>query len=169
MSKGVVAFAFGVPSTILSNQNIAWIAWRKARELGALVFTQRDVDVNANFQICSVDVDHVREESDNPPPTLRIAREAVRWAKQRGVTELYVVAAEPHLRRCVRDLMEADRELNGVYTLPIIFCGEISRVSDNDWFCSESTQERTRSRKAWNRRERILRMMPFWLYKRVAS
>jgi hypothetical protein len=46
---------------------------------------------------------------------------------------------------------------------------EIEQYSEEEWFCPDSTQERTRSREAWDKRERILKFMPFFLYKCIAK
>lgn len=72
METGIVAFAFGAPGRILSNRLIAGIASRKARELGATVYTQFDVLVEPEIK-----VEYISENPGNPPPTLRIARGAV--------------------------------------------------------------------------------------------
>lgn len=159
---GIVAFAFGVPETIRSNQRIARITLQKARELNAPVYTQIDVRVWPG-----VEVKYTNEEPGNPPPTLRIARSAVQWAKQQRLIELWVVAAKPHLWRCVRDLTQSVREAG--MQIAIRVCKEIEQFPEDEWFCSDSTQPRTRSRKDWQGRERILKLMPFFIYKRVAS
>lgn len=161
-TAGIVAFAFGVPETIRSNQHIARIASQKARELNAPVYTQLDVRVEPG-----VEVKYTNEESGNPPPTLRIARGVVQWAKRQRFIELWVVAAKPHLWRCVRDLTQSVREA-GVQ-IAIRVCKEIEQFSEDEWFCPDSTQSRARSRKDWQGRERILKIMPFFIYKRVAG
>lgn len=159
---GVVAFAFGVPETILSNRRIAEIVSKKARELNAPVYTQLDVRVEPGVEVTYTD-----ESPGNPPPTLRIARGAVRWAKQQGFTELWVIAAKPHLWRTLRDTERAVREAGA--QIGISVCGEIEHYPEDSWFCPNSTQERTRSRKAWGRREKVLKLMPFFIYKHIAK
>jgi len=158
---GIVAFAFGVPDSILSNKRIAQIALQKALELEAPVYTQFDVYIESD-----IDIEFTEEELGNPLPTLRMARGTVQWAKQQGFRKLWVVAAKPHLRRCLRDLRYAVREAGA--QIDVLICKEIEQYPEDEWFCLDSTQERTRSRKAWNKRERILRFMPMFLYKRVA-
>lgn len=159
---GIVAFAFGVPETILSNQHIAQISSRKARELEAPVYTQLDVRVEQG-----IEVEYTDEQLGNPPATLRIARGAIQWAKRRGFRDLWIVAAKPHLSRCLRDLTYAVREA-GVQ-IKIHACKEIEQCPPDEWFCPNSTQVRTQSRKNWQNRERILKFMPMFFYKRVAS
>ncbi len=160
---GIVAFAFGAPDTIRSNQWIAQIASQKARELNAPVYTQNDVQVESGIEVKYTD-----EEPGNPPPTLRIARGAIQWAKQQGFRELWIAAAKPHLWRCKRDLVQAAREARVQITVRIC-CKEIELFFENEWFCPDSTQPRTRSRKNWQDRERVLKLMPFFLYKLIAS
>jgi len=161
-TAGIVAFAFGVPETILANRRIAEIASKKAQELNAPMYTQLDVRVEPGIQ-----VEYTEEEPGNPPPTLRIARGAVQWAKSRRLTELWVVAAKPHLWRALRDVQQAVRE-DGM-RIEVRVCKEVEQYSEESWFCPDSTQERVQSREAWDKRERVLKLMPFFVYKRVAS
>ena len=161
--KGIVAFAFGAPCTIESNKLIARIASQKAHESGASVYTQCDVFIEHG-----IEVEYTHEEPDSPPPpTLRIARGAIQWAKQQGFRKLWIVAAKPHLKRCIRDLGKAIRETEA--NIGIRACEEIEYYPQDGWFCLNSTQECTRYKEAWNRRERILQLMPFFLYKRIAG
>lgn len=162
MKTGIIAQAFGAPHTIHSNKIIAQIASQKAQEFSAPVYTQLDVLVEPG-----IDVEYTYEQPGNPPPTLRIARGAVQWAKRKGFGELWIVAAKPHLWRWVRDLTYAVWEARE--QIEICVCKEIEQYSEDEWFCVDSTQARTQSRKNWQRRERILKFMPFFLYKRVAS
>lgn len=159
---GIVAFAFGVPYAIGSNQRIAQIASQKARELEAPVYTQADIRVDSGIV-----VEYTIEEQGNPPPTLRMARGAVQWAKRQGLIELWIVAAKPHLWRVFRDLEEAVRELGD--KMRVRACKEIERFPYDSWFCPDSAQARTRSRAVWGVREKILKLMPFWLYKHIAK
>jgi len=163
---GVVAFAFGVPETIRSNQRIAQIASQKAREFKAPVYTQIDVRIDVRVDT-DIKVEYAEEKTGNPPPTLRIARGATQWAKWRRITYLWVVAAKPHLWRCMRDLKKAVIE-EGL-DIFVVACKEIDQYPEDEWFCQNSTQARVRSRKDWERREKILKVMPFFLYKLVAS
>ena len=131
-TKGIVAFAYGVPDTIRSNRLIAQIALQKARELNAPVYTQNDVN------IVSILVFRTPEEPGNPPPTLRIARGAVQWAKHpdNRLVELWVVAAKPHLWRCMRDMKAAVQEVGG--GIVVRACEDIGQVPEDEWFCSDS-------------------------------
>ncbi|MEK7603996.1 MAG: hypothetical protein AAB461_02655 [Patescibacteria group bacterium] len=159
---GIVAFGFGVPETILSNRRIAQIASSKAREFGAPVYTQLDVRVESG-----IEVKYTEEEPGSPPPTLRIARGAVQWAKQHGFTRLWVVAAQPHLWRCLRDLGQAVREIGG--QIDVRHCPEVLEYPEDSWFCPDSEQDRVSSREKWDKREKVLKLMPFFIYKCVAK
>lgn len=160
---GIIAFAFGVPNTISSNQRISQIASRKAREMNALVYTQLDVLIEHG-----IEVEYINEQPGNPPSTLQIARAAIQWAQQRKLNKLWIVAAKPHLWRALRDVKKAVREAKG--TIEVYVCSEdIEQYSEDSWFCPDSTQRRVQSKKAWRKREMILRLLPFFLYYRIFS
>ena len=159
---GIVAFAFGVPDTIRSNWLIAEIASEKAQKLGAPVYTQLDVRIKPG-----IEVEYTNEEPGFPPPTLRIARGAVQWAKRNGFKDLVIIAAKPHLWRVRRDVKQAIYESGA--RIEAYVCKEMDQYPEGYWYCPDSTQERVRSREAWNKRERILKFMPFFIYKRIAS
>ncbi len=161
---GIVAFSFGAPSAIPANQHIARIARNHAIALKASIYTQPDIQINNKE---GVEVLYTHQKNGNPPPTLRIARRAVQWAHQQGIKELLVVAAEPHLWRCVRDLKYASKEAR--MRIHIRISSEPELYPEEEWFCANSTQERTQSKKNWERQERILRHLPMFLYKRIAS
>lgn len=159
---GILSFAFGAPKTILSNHRIANITLKKARELEAPVYTQLDICIDDG-----IEVEFIEEQPDNPPPTLRLARSAVLWAKRKNLTELWIVAAKPHLWRCIRDLTCAVREIN--LQINIHVCEEIEQYPENEWFCVNSIQKRTQSSGNWESREQIIKLMPFFLYKYIAN
>lgn len=159
---GILAFAFGAPETILSNQRIASIASQKSRKLRAPVYTQLDIPIND-----AIEVEFTEEQPGNPPSTLRLARRAVKWARHKNIADLWIIAARPHLWRCVRDLTRVIREAKSQIRIHV--CEEIERYPEDEWFCANSTQNRTQSRKSWERRERIIKLMPFFLYERIAN
>lgn len=160
--SGVVAFAFGSPYTIRSNQFIAQVASAKARKLEALVFTQRDVQLGSD-----INFEWTEEVPGKPPTILRMARETVRWANRKGLKEIWIACAQPLLWRCRRDMAYAIREARAGIILHV--CEEVMQLPEWKWFCLESTQPRTNSRRAWRSRERILEILPMFIYKRVAS
>lgn len=162
IKAGIVAFAFGTPSNIWSNILIADIASGNAREQNIPIFTQRDVYIEQG-----VEVEYCEEKPENPLSTLYIARRAVRWAVQKDFEKLWIVAAKPHLQRCVRDLEYAAREAKAVLEIRVV--EEINWYPYHQWYCQDSKQKRTRSEKMWRARERILEYMPMFLYKLLAS
>lgn len=163
--SGIVAYAFGVPATIRANLTIARIAANKAHELGgAWIYTQSDVQFKEGDCVTAF---YMEEEPGNPPPTLRIARGAVRLAMRDRISKLYIVAAKPHMWRALRDTRMAVKEAGA--DIEVIPCEEVDQYPDHVWFCPDSTQDRTQTREAWEGRERILRIMPYFIYKRVAS
>ncbi len=163
LKKGIVAFAFGSPRDIPPNLAIGGIASCYAITTKSPVFTQLDVPIGSG-----IEVKRGPEKPNEPPPTLRIAREAVRWAKELGIERLLIVAALPHLWRCRRDLRQAVAEVGASISVgvPIL---SIQQFPEAFWFCPFSVQSRSRSKKNWDRRERILKAMPFSIYKLVAS
>jgi len=158
--NGVVAFAFGAPETILSNRRIALIASRAARTFNAPVYTQVDIKLKPE-----IEVEYIEEKPGRPPSTLRIARGAVQWAKKNKFEVLLIVAAAPHLWRCQRDLKYAVLEAKAGIVVQV--CGDEFRK--DEWYCPNSTWARVRSQEAWQRRERILKLLPMFIYKVVAS
>jgi hypothetical protein len=163
--RGIVAFAFAVPWTVRSNQLIAELALERAREAGAPIFTQANVQFPPGADI---EVTYVEEKPGEPPPTLRIARAAVRWALLKRLDELVIVAAGPHMWRAVRDMREAAKEI-GAGWMTICPQPKIDMYAEENWFCPDSIRPWTQSKEAWRKRERILEVMPFWLYKGIAS
>ena len=112
-------------------------------------------------------MEYTDEEPGNPPPTLRIARGAVQWAKRHGLTKLWVVTAKPHLWRALRNVQQAVREVGA--RIEVRACKEIEQYPENSWFCPDSTQDRVRTRETWDKRENIVKLIPFFIYKHIAS
>ncbi|MCL5012098.1 MAG: hypothetical protein M1320_01605 [Patescibacteria group bacterium] len=166
VKTGIVAFAFGAPDSIKSNVQIAQITMavsRSSRELNFPIYTQKDIGIfGLQFQI-----QYINEQPGNPLTTLRIARGAVQWAKEKGLNQLLVVAAEPHLWRALRDTKKAVGEL-GLWVEVWPCKNEIKQYSYGSWFCLDSKKGWTRSMKEYSRRENILCLLPFFIYKRIA-
>ena len=163
MKKGIVAFAFGRPQTLPSNKLIAKIAMQQSWEHAAPIFTQLDVPIHNEI----LDVEYAFENiGGHPPSTLKIAQEAIAWASRRSITDIVVVAAKPHMWRCLRDLKE-ESYIQSEARIRIVPFVNWAQYQLSDWFCEESTQPWTTSWTKWSRRDFVLRMMPFWLYKRV--
>jgi hypothetical protein len=161
---GVLAFAFGVPYNIWPNQTIATIAARKALELGAPVFTQQDIQFNPSW---GIEADYCSETPGNPPPTLRIAREAMLWANSLGLKEVWVVGARPHLHRIIRDINYLIKYTNT--SIKFRLCEETLLYWPEEYYAKNSIQPRVTSARAWWPRELILLAMPMFVYRRIAG
>jgi len=167
--KGVAAFAFGQPATIWSNQQIADIASSYSRADGLTIFTQQDIDVRLAGGPVGARVEYLpNEDPKNPPPTLRIARWVIQRAIEEGIGEIIVVAGRPHIWRAMRD-MEMAAEEKGFLQLAIMPATEIWNTPETKWYCPDSTQKRVQNKENWRDREALLEMMPFVVYKMVAS
>jgi uncharacterized SAM-binding protein YcdF (DUF218 family) len=158
--KGVIVLAFGAPSDIRSNLILAEIAVKKAKELKAAIFTQRDIVISEEMN-----VEYIKEK-DKPPSTWQIAQAAVAWASKNGVEEIIVVAAPPHIPRVLRDMRMAMKEYGA--RIEVKVAEEIYSYSDTDWFCPESIQLWTKSKVYWKIREKFLLNIPFPIYKIIS-
>jgi hypothetical protein len=158
LKVAIVAFSFGAPATIRSNQCLAQIVSRKAVELNALVFADYDIPIGPEVEA---------EFMEGSSSTWQFARSAVKWAIHQEITEFLVVAAEPRLWRCRRDLDQAIKIAKAKINL--FSCLETKQFSEADWYCHDSTQLRTRTRYNWEKREGIVRQLPFFIYKLIAS
>lgn len=160
MEKGIIVFAFGQPSTISANKHLADFSRSLALSLGIkYVFTQRDIGIDSiiNFFI----VERV-EEDEKPPSTLFIAQKSLAWAKSHNLEGVVVFAAPQHRWRCLRDIKKVYFGSNIRIIVPKV-------PNDHSfWYNRDSTQARTRSWLLWWPREILLRLLPFFIYKRVA-
>jgi len=163
LKSGILAFAFGAPKTILANQLIAQIATQKAYELKAPIYTQLDIQIKDK----NVKVDFIKEQVSKRPSTLKISEKAIQWAENKNITDLWIVAASPHLWRCARDVSYIVDKKN--LKINIHLCKKINIYPESSWFCINSIQKRTQSKKNWKRRERIIRLIPFYIYKFITA
>jgi hypothetical protein len=166
---GVIVYAFGTPYSNTSNQ---WLV-SEVRKIymhfnSILMYTQNDIQfIGEGFQNLRDGITYFPQGAgEAAPPTLRIARGAAQWARGR-VKKIIVVAAKPHLPRALRDTQNAFKE--AVVNIPIEPWSDIAYTSYNTWFDPNGTQIRAASRKHWEGRERILRLMPYPLYRIVAK
>ncbi len=166
--KGIVAFAFGMPFSIPANEAIHDVACGAAHIMNAPVFTQLDCGIMNPHVPNGVWILPQIPDTNPPPPTLRIARFAAAKAKELGLTELHVVAAPPHIWRCMRDMRMAMKETCLDATLSA--CGQdifLEEHSPSYWFYAKGEQYCTRYRWWWTIRDAILFFTPLWLYKRI--
>jgi len=160
LKAGIVAFGFAVPETVTSNRQIAQITEELALEHDAPIFTQYVVSIEEGFAVENAD-----DRPNDPPPTLRIARKAVAWARHRRIEKLIVVAAIAHRWRTTRDMRMAIEESGA--TIQLEFCEEVSRY-EKWFFPNENEQWYTKTAVRWYLRDALLWLMPWWLYKRIA-
>ena len=168
---GVVAFAFGMPWDIPANLRIAKATMRKALELSAPILTQKDICIPRNYEGHDDCFDVTRIPEGNwrsePPSTFQIAREAVRWAVERGINHLLIVAADPHASRCCRDMRVALAEANekNIMVELILFVESDGALPQESWFRPNSPRFRLRFRWLWRLRELTLNHIPVVLYR----
>jgi hypothetical protein len=157
-AEGVVAFAYGTPPYLVTNQWIANMAEDKARgNIGGYIYTQPDIVIQAPWAA----VTRLPEKPGKPSPTWRIARGAAMWAKELGLTKLWIACARPHAWRCERDLRMALREIG--HEAVASFCPEVFERPEEVWFRLESTQDRTTTQEKWEQRENLLKKLPVWI------
>jgi hypothetical protein len=163
MSAGIVAFAFGSPCGLPSNQRLAEIAATMAKLLQCPIYTQQDLGPIAG----GIEVTLTAEDFPKRVPTLRIARGAVGWARERAIDELWLCAAGPHVPRVTRDLRFAIGEAGA--SIQLRTCAGIDEPPVGFWFSDQSTQLDTRFRSIWLLRDAVLMGMPVGLYALVAG
>jgi hypothetical protein len=157
----IIGFSFGAPAAILSNKLLARIISEQAGPLGAsLAFVSFDIP-SENFPE-RVKAEYMEDSSS----TWRFSQSAARWAAREEVTEIIIIAAGPHRWRCERDLRRAIRETKA--RINVFCCQEGGQYPEEEWFCPDSTRPQTRSQESWERRERIIRWLPFPVYKLIS-
>ena len=165
MTAVIAAFAFGVPYSVRSNRWISDFSLRESIQHNrAPIFTQADIQFSGETGIY---VKYIDEEIGHPPPTLRIARWIVKEAIALRAQKIIIIAALPHVRRCLRDIKMAIRESDS--SIQVLISKEITTVQEDDWFDSRGTQFRAAAKVVWVIRDALLMSMPFWIYERVAS
>lgn len=157
----VLAFAFTTPPHMPSNVRIARLALKSALGLDQAIFTQADLPVDS---LQGLEIARVKEGSGKrPPSTLRIAQEAVKYAQAGGFTSLLVIAAKPHLPRCLRDARLATKGTGITCQFP----DEVMKSDYRGWFCRDQIYHRSPGL-FWIR-EKMLIWSPFWLYESVTA
>lgn len=154
MSKPIVViFSFGSKET--KGNKILALLGTIARKRKMAIITQKDIPLSAEDGGTIIFV----EDFKNSPgwhSTLWVAYAAKEICESRGMEKkCVVVVAKPHLSRCVRDMEK------------IGFCVLESITQEYNWFDLDSEQPWTTSWFKWWRRELLLRLMPWWLYKKV--
>ncbi len=170
--NAVFAFAFGAPHTLLSNRQIASDAVTEAfRYHALLVCTQLDVKLEESLKLMrfrdSVHIYEVPENPGTPWPTLRLARAYVRKAKDLKCDRVVIAAAQPHVWRCIRDVRMACEEER--WRMDLVLGEGTTFKKVVYWYSSQSTQWWTTNARLWWLRETMLRAMPKFLYRSLAS
>lgn len=159
----VFVFAFGTKE----HQASQWLAKEAQAFARAQCFgidTQPDITINPNFG----DVWYIPEEPNTPSPTLRMARAFVQRAKEKNVKFVFVFSAQPHEWRVMRDLRKANKEA-GIPISEFVIPDVVRKNSNREWFDPNSKQIHTRTKRNWLKRDILLWLMPFFIYKRIAS
>jgi hypothetical protein len=167
LASGIVTFAFGSPWITDPNMLLGMLTRTLFFYIGGGVpiYTQEDIREHVERQVASLTL--ASQEPGISPSTLRIARGAACWARKEKLSILHVVAAAPHLKRCVRDLRWALEE-EGL-SLNLMPHRNIRDYGPEVWFSRESTQLHTRSRFLWTIRESLLLHLPRALYERIGA
>ncbi|MCL5004656.1 MAG: hypothetical protein M1170_01790 [Patescibacteria group bacterium] len=165
MSKtAILAFAFGAPNHIDPNNAIGVRAIYLALKCKADIFSQNDVPVGSSANYAENYFPKKKYIS-----TLDIiknfAAETMRETKEASYQKVIIVAAPQHRQRCYRDLKKVLKK-KGIE----IGCIEMDDEEDFEtvWYDKNSTQWWTRSWWQWWLREIPLRLLPWWLYKKIA-
>ena len=158
MEEGIVCFAFGTPGRIKSNRALSDIVYERAACNVVPVLTQKDL-IGVSM---SMRVEFVREDPKNPASTLDIAHQAVAWAMRRDIQKLQVVAAPQHLWRVLRDLEYAIGKAHAAIEVEV--APEVHDFPEETWYCADSGQRFHRSKKVWDRYDRIMRVIPMQIY-----
>lgn len=180
----IFAFAFGSPSDLISNTNIAdrVIEARECNYLGIKlkplpVVTQMDIAQARPLFIERPKILHEREKffiiddeyrygGFEYPSTLKLVKAFRNLNKNRceNWKKVLVIAAPMHIKRCVRDLRKMgfdayeDEYLKEKYDLPSVW-----------WYHHNSTQWWTRSALLWWPREIFLRLLPWKIYEWISE
>ncbi len=168
-----IIFAWGIykDDEILSpNTFLSLIACKESKywlEIGHRypIYTQRDITIPTEQY--NGGVEYIEQASLNKPPSsYAIAAGAVEWMIENGYEKADIYAAPPHMKRCLRDMENAARERNlNISLFPSRRLSELELA----WFSKESKQLRTQWRIVWIIRETMLRIMPWWLYKKITA
>ena len=150
----VVAFAFGLPSGLEANMKIVRRASELGRSLHLPVFGEKI------FPKLFSNLIELAPEETGYSSTLKLVKALSAVAKKRGWKNVLVVAQPNHAERCIRDLKqfgfnaEADNYFRerGMYL-----------------YDKKSLQWQTRSAWQFWLREAPLRLLPWWLYSRIAG
>lgn len=164
----VLAFAFGAPYSIVPNKTIGKRAIFFSQHFDADIFTQKDVPATGSDKCEWVTYIEDLNPEKKYVSTLDIVKSFIETAKKKGWKKVIVVATPQHKERCYRDLRKSIKEENSEIPIMQITLDDCSDLLKN-WYDKNSTQWWTRSCLWWWLREIPLRLMPWRLYKKIAS
>lgn len=166
----VLVFAFGAPKGIVSNKRLAMKAYLSSEILRAPIFTQRDVGVANKSNVIFVE-DLIGKSYIS---SLDIIETFLKIARKKNWQRVWIIAAPQHQWRCLRDLKRV--LAGGNIKMEIIPCSVACSVifekdwyDEKNWYDKNSVQWWTRSPLKWWLREIPLRLMPWWLYKKITK
>lgn len=153
----VVAFAFGIGPKSPANQSVREAALAVPN---VAIVTQEDLGNHERFI-------QIKDGPYGPPTTLMIAREAVTYAIKKRRSTILVAAAPPHLYRCMRDVRRVIEE----HRLDHLIRAEVLPLRPPQgpyhWFYP-NPQAHTTIAWRWWMRETMVRLLPFFIYRRIA-
>ena len=163
----ILAFSFGAPKNIRPNRLIAHRATYLSLSGNTDIFTQKDIPLD---QMNPIFAENVSAKKDYFS-TLDVVQSFVNWiiiSSIRGEKEIWkeciMVAAPQHQWRCCRDLKKTLKE-HGLTMEIFVDDG----LEFEDMYDKYSHQSWTRSKWKWWLREIPLRLLPWWLYKKMCK
>lgn len=160
---GIVAFAFGVPSSIIANRTIGDIASIHAENYNFPIYTEPLIPIKNGLNVQFFDGGF-----NKPVSLFDLACAAADWAIYLGLEQIIIVTARPAVRRSKRDLKWALKK-KGASRISIKVSPGISAYPLKFWFGCDCALARARYPLVWYLREMILVPMPMFLYKWAAS
>ncbi len=158
----VVAFAFGafLAKDIFHSPNYWMAEQAKALALryGIPIVTQWDIALFLEDDK-KIKVFNAQKNPEKSISTLEIAQTAAKLAREHGWKKAIVIATPQHHRRCMRDLKKVGFSCRYFWNMTPAW----------GWYSSKSTQFWTRSPWLWWLREIPLRLIPWRLYKKIAT
>jgi hypothetical protein len=156
---------FGFTQKGKANIYLAWTSLALARGYQIPIFTQKDVAVHLRDRDDNVNV-FVADQENEHISTLALVKIFEREAKFYKWKNILLVAAPPHIRRCRRDL---EKFGFNVLTIENYIDLEEKNQKKIKWYNKTDPQFWARNPIIWWSREIILRIMPYWLYRKLAA
>ena len=170
MSAIIFALSFGKPDSISSNRAIASIAIKISLDLDIPIIADNSISLSSFLY----NVSFIGPPAYEHESTINLAKifACLPGMKKGKWDKVIIVSAPDYMWRAIRDVKDALRE-SGVscevcdwrdYIDNRLVCDRFYK-----WYDKNSTQLWTRIRLLFAIREIILKLMPFWLYKKVTT